>query len=455
MKFIRTIFFSLIIFTAIYAQAGVEVLFHPYDKTLDKAAEAIRNAHHSVDMALYNIDATKGSPVFRELVSNETQKKIKDGKLQVRLIFEGYAELQADDDKKMAAFEKLGVDVKHLKSSKKMHHKFAVIDYGHKDESLITGSANWSTGSMNNYSEAIMFFEDSPKLTQAYASEYQLMWRTAVEFGKSHLYEKEAIIARPKFYPGKLAHFNSDNFSIKGSKISAKSTKTNKGWTLTRQIVKAIDGADDSIKIATTRFKIRPIYNALLRAAKRGVKIDIVVSMGEYSAKKWRDQKTLKSCKEEYDRKCSSGQNFATFIVRDDFTKHENVNLRVKFFHLDLKEYLSHQMHSKYIIIDDELVLSGSFNWSVSSEYNHIENLVELDANQNNQQGALDSYNMDFDRLWSLNRTKLKSLQSRIKRARSSKRKMYCGFKPMTLSHTEIDQLLSLSGGTTVCRKKR
>src|SRR5690606_25676947 len=116
-----------------------------------------------------------------------------------------------------------------------------------------------------------------------------------------------------------------------------------------------------------------------------------------------------------YVTRCSAGQNYSTFLAQENFAGHENIEVRFKFFDLDLKSYLSKQMHSKYIIVDDREVLSGSFNWSYSAEYFHFENLVAIDGTRFPK--VLESFTKDFAQLFALNRSEFMDFVIRLEEA--------------------------------------
>lgn len=441
MKNILTILLSFLLF-GLSAQAKVSVLFHPYDDTFSAIVERLKTAEESIDLALYNLDATDRSSIIRYFKSQNFQKKLKQGDLKVRLIFEGYASKE-ENLEKMLELEKIGLDARALSSSKKMHHKFAIID-GHKaDASVITGSANWSSSSRDNYNENIIFFDREGSIAQDFQEEFNFLWNLSKEVGTSQKHQEREF---EKAIDGiGKAYFNKQNFSVSRGRLSKK--RGDIGYHLTKQIVRAIDSADEKIEIATTRLKLRPIYNAVLRAAKRGIEVKLVVTMGEYEWASKRKKLKEKTCSNEFESKCSSGVNYAALLSGQGFEGHENVEVRLKFFHLKTSAYLSKQMHSKYLIIDEQVVLSGSFNWSYSSEFSHIENIVEI--NQRESKEVLKEFNKDFDILWGQGREKLSHLHERISATKKAGEKMDCGFDPMSLSYEEIDSLLRR--GTKFC----
>lgn len=417
------------------ATGDVTVLFHPVDPSLQIIAKELQKARTNIDIAMYSMDVSQESPVIQTLASQEMQDKIRSGTLRVRAIFEGYG---SDEDNKARseALEKLGVDVRWFSSARKVHHKFAAIDAGSADATVITGSANWSLGSMKNYDEAILVLRQYPGLTMAFQKEFNLLWGLSDEYGATRFADAHPISDVP-LEIGVVPWFNSANFKINGKRISAIEPKL---WTLTRVVVNAIDGAKSSIRIASTRIVLRPVYNALLRAAARGVKIDILVNQDEYDVPAMRRNRTLPDCANEYDEKCSTEVDFPWFLDSLQYPGKENIKVRIKFFSLNPRITLAKQMHSKYIIVDDVRLASGSFNWSTSAEYNHIENIVSLDQAQFNS--VIVAFQDNHKRVFSQGRDQYQPYIARIEEAIKTGTKTDCSFYPMALTFSEIDYLL-------------
>jgi phosphatidylserine/phosphatidylglycerophosphate/cardiolipin synthase-like enzyme len=97
-------------------------------------------------------------------------------------------------------------------------------------------------------------------------------------------------------------------------------------------------------------------------------------------------------------------------------------------------------MHSKYAIIDKTYLYSGSFNWSYSSEYNHIENAFSLSGNEHPD--ALDAYLGNFTELFSRGRRGKTKLLNCFKKTPVKDRVRLCKLFPMTLSFLEIDAVV-------------
>jgi phosphatidylserine/phosphatidylglycerophosphate/cardiolipin synthase-like enzyme len=415
--------------------SGIRAMFHPLDPTLDEIAKEILNAKSNIDIAMYSMDVTDESPVMQALASESVQSKLTSGTLRIRVIFEGYGS-DEDNRSRSAALEKLGLDVRWFSGGRKVHHKFAVIDAGTSEVALITGSANWSLGSMRNYDEAILFVHSMSGLAMAFQREFNTLWGLSDEFGETRFPDVMATRDIP-IESGAAAAFNTANFKITGSRMVTIEPKL---WTLTRTITEAIDSAQSSIKIASTRIVLRPVYNALLRAAARGVKIEILVNQDEYAPVSIRKKKVLPECASEYAEACSTEVDFPWFLDSLEFPGKENVAVRVKFFSLNTRVTLAKQMHAKYLVVDGQRVASGSFNWSTSAEYGHIENVVSLDGAY--FKDVIRQFAQNHDYAYHQGRDNYSAYISRIETAIKTGVKTDCSFAPMALTFQEIDYLL-------------
>jgi phosphatidylserine/phosphatidylglycerophosphate/cardiolipin synthase-like enzyme len=450
---IRFITAAIVLLSSLQAQASIKTMFHPYDPTMNEIAEYIMKAESTIDLALYNIDASKSNPVIAAFGTKEIQERLKSGDLIVRILFEGY-DSKENNQKKMAQLEALGLDAKYLGVGRKMHHKFATIDTNSRKPVLITGSANWSMSSQRNYNENIIYLEDKPGITSAFQKQFNLLWSQSKEFGnKAKEDERQQIGTLPviKVEEGFEVHFNTENLKVTPRGFRKDSSK--KGFVLTREVVALINNAESRIEIATTRLKLRPIYEALKAAAARGVKIDLVVTMGEYAPSYYRNRSKIKKCESIFDEKCSTSQNFSIFLEREDYVGKENVTVRIKHFDIRKDSYLQKQMHSKYMIVDNKTLITGSFNWSVSAEYNHFENIITISGEHYPK--VLEDFNQDFDRLWNLNRKSFEPFVDELEKKSERSERIKCGYEPMTLTFTEIDHMLSSAkrvGGTSLLK---
>ena len=415
---------------------NVTAMFHPVDPSLDLIASEILKPHTNIDIAMYSLDTTAASPVMAALSSDLVQSRIRDGALKIRLIFEGYATL-ADATARSQALENVHVDVRWFSSARKVHHKFATMDSSSDDATLITGSANWSLSSMNNYDEAILVTHGKPGIATAFQKEFNLLWTMSTEFGET--INSDAFPAgEDSVEAGISVAFNSANYTTETGRLTMIMPKA---WTLTHAIVDEIDNAQTSLDIATTRIVLRPVYNAILRAAARGVEINILVNQDEYELPNSRIGLELPACPDEFETSCSVGTAFPWFLTSLAYPGKENVSVRVKFFSLNTHVTLAKQMHAKYLIADGLRVASGSFNWSASSEYEHMENVVKIDGAV--FQSVVAKFLRNHANIFAQGRDQYQPYVSRIEAAIVSGGQTDCKFAPMALTFQEIDYLLA------------
>jgi phosphatidylserine/phosphatidylglycerophosphate/cardiolipin synthase-like enzyme len=110
----------------------------------------------------------------------------------------------------------------------------------------------------------------------------------------------------------------------------------------TEAAVKEITAAKDSILVQAYSFTSVPIAKALVDAHKRGVNIQVILD---------KSQRT---------EKYSSA----------DFVQHAGIPIRI-----DAQHAIA---HNKVMVIDDQIVITGSFNFTKAAEENNAENLLVI-----------------------------------------------------------------------------
>jgi phosphatidylserine/phosphatidylglycerophosphate/cardiolipin synthase-like enzyme len=119
-----------------------------------------------------------------------------------------------------------------------------------------------------------------------------------------------------------------------------------------------IRGAKDRIYVAIYSFTSDRLAEALIEARRRGVDVRVVM-----------ERREANGTGSEYPRLLGAG-----------------VEVR-----LDANPGL---MHHKFMVIDGEIVVTGSYNWSAAEERND-ENLVVI-----RDRGAAGAYEREFERIW-------------------------------------------------------
>jgi competence ComEA-like helix-hairpin-helix protein len=134
-------------------------------------------------------------------------------------------------------------------------------------------------------------------------------------------------------------------------------------------IVENINKAEVFIDIAMYTFTDKEISQAAIEAKERGVKVRVYLDRSQVEAK------------------YSSSR---LFVEKD-------IEVRIS-----SNNYI---MHNKFAVIDSKIVITGSYNWTVSASIRNDENLLVIDDEE-----VIQRYQRQFENLWenksSLERTK-------------------------------------------------
>lgn len=125
-------------------------------------------------------------------------------------------------------------------------------------------------------------------------------------------------------------------------------------------IIEKIDNAKEFINIAMYTFTDREIAQAIIRAKDRGVDIKIYLDYSQVNA--------------EY----SKSRYF--------------VNNAIEGIRISSNNYI---MHNKFAVIDNKIVITGSYNWTASAGERNDENLLVID-----DKNVVNKYQNQFNNLW-------------------------------------------------------
>lgn len=136
-----------------------------------------------------------------------------------------------------------------------------------------------------------------------------------------------------------------------------------------------IDSARQDIRAALYFFTSRPLAAAILRAHKRGVKIQVIIdgnNESDYS-------------KGFYLRQRGVDVRYARGLPKKA-KKSKKRKYRVKKFGL---------MHHKFMVVDDKTLATGSYNWTASAEKWNRENLLIIKSSS-----LARKYTVEFKKIW-------------------------------------------------------
>jgi phosphatidylserine/phosphatidylglycerophosphate/cardiolipin synthase-like enzyme len=238
------------------------------------------------------------------------------------------------DEKEIGQLIAAGVPVLGDRREGLMHNKFAVIDR----QEVWTGSMNYS-------------------VNEAYRNDNNLVRIRSEQLAENYSAEFEEMFVKDQFGPGSPANTPNPTLKIGDTRIESCFSPDD---GCTAKLVKAIRGARQSIYFLAYSFTSDDLAAALLERLKQGVKIAGVMEASQVQSNSGTD----------YDRLRAAG-------------------LEVR---LDANEY---QMHDKVMIIDDQIVVTGSFNFTYSAEKYNDENMLVI---YNPQIAAL--YLVEFERIY-------------------------------------------------------
>jgi phosphatidylserine/phosphatidylglycerophosphate/cardiolipin synthase-like enzyme len=129
------------------------------------------------------------------------------------------------------------------------------------------------------------------------------------------------------------------------------------------QIINQISASNKSLKICVAWFTDVEIYQSIIQAQKRGVQVYIIVANHEFNKNSRVDFKEL-----------LQNNGYVGYIG--------NINDGVK----------DKLMHNKFCILDDSIIITGSYNWTFKARLND-ENIIVI----RNQPNIISQFNDKFE----------------------------------------------------------
>jgi phosphatidylserine/phosphatidylglycerophosphate/cardiolipin synthase-like enzyme len=333
---------------------SVENYFSPQGGGHEAVARLISQAKQYIQIAMYSI--SPGQVAMWNPLADAVKRGVKC-----------YVILEKANSTAMkpkaTALENIGCDVRFVSGT--MHQKFAVVDGKH----VTTGSANWSTGAEQKYSENITIYRDYLGVAKDYSDEFVRLWNRSVDFPVVGSVRYPA--AQPG--PGTMPQPADGIYNLFTSQNSATS------YLLNDALIGLIKGAKSTLDIAVAHFETAAIKDAVCQAVARGVKLRVLTDMGEYAIGVSK-VKALESCKTE---------------------------VRYKVYGLTWWHPFSQLMHHKFLIADRTWLATGSYNWSNTAEKSNYENLQVINAGLPENAKVLAAFQKEFDELWDQNRAKV------------------------------------------------
>jgi phosphatidylserine/phosphatidylglycerophosphate/cardiolipin synthase-like enzyme len=392
--------------------AKAQVVFSPknyQDSHLALTAELILQAQRSIDVAMYSL---------RDWTIVDTLEFAVDRGVRVRLLFDTARKDKLDPEGTMsAALEDRGIDVRWV--NKIMHHKFCIIDgpqqyANHPGLSIVmTGSGNWSHSAGTRYDENTVIFYGHYEAAYAFQMEFDHLW------GHARLFDWNDMIADIPTTPitnGMLpkqqdfeALFTSANFRTYESALHGPTfgTLADKN-TVSDRFVALIEGAQESIILASGHLRSRPISEALMakQLAEPNVDIRVYLDGQEYISDYWyeKQQENLALCLEAAGDSQSKRRACVEKGFLFGYSLHQaGIDVRYKYYAYRWHYSYAEQMHHKYMVVDGQTLVTGSYNLSDNAEHQSFENVVIIQTDEFPQLVA--HFESNFDTIWDTGRT--------------------------------------------------
>ncbi len=256
-----------------------------------------------------------------------------------------------------------------------MHHKFIIVD----GKVIIVSSANFTLsgihGDLNNNQTRgnanNLLKIKSSELAQIFSEEFNLMWGDGKGRKKDSLFGINKLKRSPK-----IINIGQSQVTVKFSPNSSK-----EDWQLTTNglIGRILNQAQTSINLALFVFSDQNIANTLERKNNQGINIKALID----------PDFIFRSYSEGLDMLGVALSNNCKYEI-DNKPWKQNINT-VGVANLPQGD----KLHHKFAIIDDNIVITGSHNWSASANYQNDESLLVIKNSL-----VTDHYQQEFERLY-------------------------------------------------------
>ncbi len=388
----------------------MDVIFspQPFERShLAKAIELIGGAERSLDIAMYSFSDGRVLHAIEDAI---------DRGVIVRVVYNGALDHKSDPAGTMSArIEEAGADVRYI--NKIMHNKFVIIDgpqedVAHADTAwLMSGSGNWSTSAGTRYDENTIVTKGHRELNLRFQREFNLLWENSRDLAWSDYdyWTSEQIDETDLEHDDNVdAYFTSTNFRTYVSSRYGNTFGRVRGRAeIANQLVSLIEGATESIKIASGHLRSKPVADALIAAVQANPDLNVMIYLdGQEFVSEYTHEAQLDNREDCLADAAGSATRTEDCYNRGFLYAYAMVQegMDVRFKHYSYRWHYSYavQMHHKYLIIDDSIVATGSYNLSDNAEVNTMENVVVV--NKDAYPAFVQSFVDNFHAMWDTGR---------------------------------------------------
>ncbi|MEW5906290.1 MAG: phospholipase D-like domain-containing protein [Elusimicrobiota bacterium] len=308
----------------------------------DLAVKAVDASRHSVGIAIFSV-------TMKDIPDALMRAKARGAAVRI-IIDEAHVYPRMDTQIKRMIQD--GLDVRTLRGTRSygvMHNKITI----HDGELVTVGSYNWTFGATFSSHENTLVARH-PIYVDGYKRYFEWMWSHArpISAGPSAEVPGGAYGAPPSD-PSPL-------MSLNGRPVPAYVFSPGGGAQET--LAALIDSCRISLDAVTYTFSSKTLADAVIRAKNRGVRVRFMI-----------------------DEKRGAEAGLAKFLLDN------GVDIKFRGGRSE-----KGAMHSKYVILDGQILQTGSFNWTVNASANSFENMIFV-----GDPGAVSAYQKNFDWLFS------------------------------------------------------
>jgi len=334
-------------------------LFTPGEALEDTVVAAIDAAKKSVDYAMFSLRSER---VVQALARAQKRglavRVVIDESQSASEYFKPFSDWLVQQGLKVRVLAGPNTD-SDFPMAEKMHNKYVILD----GRLVETGSANHTKrASIDNYENA--HFLNDPTDVAAFAFTFDHMFLVARSLSApeapvtlpTDAELREDILSPPPPKPvpppapeDPLPAARTFTFN----RIELPTTALVPFDPAEKHIVAAIDAAKKTVKIAIYQFEQQGVLDALTRAKKRGAKVSVVL-----------DRAHVYTTGRSHTGGPRKPRPMIVDLVKSGFDL------------VLLKGQASGIMHNKFMIADDKLLQTGSYNYTQQSEDDHYENVI-------------------------------------------------------------------------------
>jgi phosphatidylserine/phosphatidylglycerophosphate/cardiolipin synthase-like enzyme len=434
---------SLLLFFFFFKTQAYEVYFSPETNLDQLIVQEIQKSKKSLDISIYTF---RSEPILNALVKKIEQ--VPDFKIRILLRRAGMDFLKEFLVPLDLALKSKSINAENIRFvTVTNHHKFLIVD----GTTLINTSGNFNdTDLAATYDENLFVCSMScPSLVESYQAEFNFLFANSnflslsegtpsINSVLSEGISKDSLLdsfgKKKKLKSLSQAIFTSENFEpeFKNNKKSFKIKKNLKIGEVEKKLMQQMELAQKSIRVATGHLRSFTLAQALAKAANRGVNVEVILDGQEYISAEYQ----VVEDQEKAD--CVKKGNLFEDCVEVGF--HFGRWLHDQGVHVYFKYYMAFwnfidapQMHHKYMIVDDKVLFTGSYNWSKNAEFRTFENKAII-----KDKSVVNKYLKNFKLIKSYNQGEFSSIQNKWKHETG---KISLIFSPMALTVPEIDKL--------------